>query len=203
MAATTISIPSLQLHIQHASNKQIFGGPSLNFLVVNSRLLVSGRRLANLLGQDTTLLGSRSASNNSRVAIEVLGNLLERSVSGLDVEFPDDSKFDGKPDTLGSGQQETYEGCVYGRTYVDDVVLPTDVSKGDRVDIVVEEQSQINHQEHDSNTLGTDMVRKNLDGVTDQETRPGRVVEDVVEEDHLHWIRSCSVEEESRENLRQ
>lgn len=66
---------------------------------------------------------------------------------------------------------------------VDDVVLPADVGKSDGVGVLVEEESDIDGQEHDGETLGTDRVRENLSGVAYEETRPGQVVEEVVDED--------------------
>jgi hypothetical protein len=49
----------------------------------------------------------------------VLGNLLEGSVAGLDVEEVDDDELDRKPDV------------------VHDVVFPLDVTQSDGVDILV------------------------------------------------------------------
>lgn len=52
-------------------------------------------------------------------AIKVLGNLLERSVAGLDVEEVHDEELDDDPDV------------------VHDVVLPADVLEGNGVDVLV------------------------------------------------------------------
>lgn len=52
-------------------------------------------------------------------AIKVLGNLLERSVPGLDVEEVHDEELDDDPDV------------------VHDVVLPADVLEGNGVDVLV------------------------------------------------------------------
>lgn len=43
---------------------------------------------------------------------------------------------------------------------------------------------KIDGEEHDSKTLGADVVRQNLCDVTDEETAPGEIVHGVVEEDH-------------------
>jgi hypothetical protein len=118
----------------------------------------------------------------------VLSNLLEGSVAGLDVEEVDDDKLDRKPDV------------------VHDVVLPFDVTQSDRVDILVaarvvsvvrvvrldcdafdlQEESNVDHQEHESHALGANAVGQNLCRVTHKKTRPGQVVEAVVEENHGH-----------------
>lgn len=52
-------------------------------------------------------------------AVEVLGNLLERSVAGLNVEEVHNDELDQDPDV------------------VHDVVLPSDVLEGDGVDVLV------------------------------------------------------------------
>lgn len=56
--------------------------------------------------------------------------------------------------------------------------------KRNRVDIGVEEQGNINHCKHVAHALGTKGKGQNLDGVTDEETRPGGVVAGIVQEDH-------------------
>jgi hypothetical protein len=56
---------------------------------------------------------------STHFAVKVLGNLLERSVAGLDVEEVHDNKLDHNPDV------------------VHDVVLPSDVLQSDGVDVLV------------------------------------------------------------------
>lgn len=68
-------------------------------------------------------------------------DLLKRSVAGLDEEEVDESELDGEPKD------------------VDDVVLPRDFLKGNGVDVVVEEESQVDEEEHDGHTASTDLVR--------------------------------------------
>jgi hypothetical protein len=115
----------------------------------------------------------------------VLGNLLKGSVAGLDVEEVDDDKLDRKPDV------------------VHDVVLPFDVAQSDGVDILIaacvvsvvrlgcealdlQEESNVDHQEHESHALGANAVGQDFGRVTHKKTRPGQVVEAVVEENHGH-----------------
>src|SRR5690606_2533325 len=97
--------------------------------------------------------------------IEVLGDLLKWSVAGLNEEEVDEGKLNGEP------------------AAVDNVVLPADCVHGNWVDVVVEEESQVDEQEHDSHTTSADLEWENLDSVTDEETRPGQVVAGVVQED--------------------
>ena len=147
---------------------------------------------AKLVRQLAALLGRISTTNHSRLAIKVACNLLERGVAGLDVEHVDDDELDGEPDA------------------VDDVVLPADVADGDGVDVLVEENwviecqrlidafyvgekptRKVDAKENDRHALGADVVRQNLDCVTNQEARPSQVVEDVVDEYHgNHSVRS-------------
>jgi len=56
--------------------------------------------------------------------------------------------------------------------------------ESDGVDILVEEQCNVDHQEHDSETLGTNVVWQNFDGVTNKHTGPRNVVPEVVDVDH-------------------
>ena len=122
---------------------------------VGAQLLLE---LAALLGRDVT-------TEQGGIAVEVLGDFLERGVAGLDVEAVDDDELDEEPDV------------------VDDVVLPAEGVERDGVDVAVEEEGQVDTQEHDGDALGADAVGQDLDTVADQQSRPGRVVEDVVDED--------------------
>jgi len=110
--------------------------------------------------------GSTFTTNLGIFTIEVLGNFLKRSVPGLDEEEVDNGQFKSQP------------------AVVDNIVLPCDVLDGNWVDVVVEEQSAVDEEEHDGETLGTNLERKNLDGVTDQETGPSQVVAGIVQVNH-------------------
>jgi hypothetical protein len=81
------------------------------------------------------LLVGCSATQKSPLAIEVLGNLLEGGVASFDVELPDYKSLESKPDGI------------------HDVVLPINGLERDGVDIAVEEEREIDGQEHDSQTL--------------------------------------------------
>lgn len=74
-----------------------------------------------------------------------------------------------------------------GKTYsVDNVQLPVTVAKGlegNGVGIVVEAQSGLDADVEDHETLGTQLVGQNLNGVADQETGPGQGVHDVEDPD--------------------
>lgn len=130
--------------------------PPLKLSVLDSKAIllghVDGTKTAHLSGKDLCLLGSNSATDNGVVAVEVLGNFLERGVAGLDVELPDDEEFETEPDA------------------VDDVVSPLDAAQSDGVDVLVEEESKVDAQEHQSHALGTDVVGQDFDRVTDQES---------------------------------
>lgn len=114
-----------------------------------------------LLGE----VGSSLTTDTGILTVKVLGNLLKRSVAGLDKEEVDKGEFDGEPHA------------------VDNVVLPSNVVERNWVDVVVEEEGQVDKEEHDGHTTGTDLEWENLDSVTDKETRPGQVVAGIVEED--------------------
>lgn len=118
-----------------------------------------------LMRELSTLLSSSVATNDGAVSIEMLRDLLEWSIARLDVVLPDDQSLKAEPDT------------------VHKVVLPLDTRKRDRVDVLVEEQRQVNGEPHAVHALSADVVRQNLNSVSDQQTRPGHVVETVVDED--------------------
>lgn len=127
--------------------------------------LEDGALETHLGGHGETLVGGSTTSQQGIFSVEMLGNFFQRSVSRLDVEDVDHDKFDGEPDA------------------VDNVVLPADVSQGDWVDVLVEEEGGVDHEEHDGHTLSTDVVREDFDGVANQHTGPSPVVEEVVDVD--------------------
>lgn len=67
---------------------------------------------------------------------------------------------------------------------VENVVFPAKVVKTNGVDLLVENQSDLNKQVHQHETLGADVEWKNLDGVGNQKTGPGEVVSGGVDENH-------------------
>lgn len=150
---------------------------NLELPVLNIRILLgdvdSAPHATHLGGKDATLLCGSSTADNSGIAVEVLGNLLEWGVAGLDVELPDNGKLDGQP------------------TAVDNVVLPADVAEGHRVDVLVEEESEIDAEEHGGHTLGANIVWQDFDRVSDEQAGVGHVVEHVVDEDHGNDSSSC------------
>ena len=60
-------------------------------------------------------------------------------------------------------------------------VPATALGDGDGVDVVVDGQGNLDGQVHDEDTLGTELVRENFDGVGDEETGPGECVGDTVQ----------------------
>lgn len=77
-----------------------------------------------------------------------------------------------------------------------------DVVKRNGVDVGIKEERNIDKGEHVAHALGADGEGQNLDGVTDQETRPGDVVEGVVEEDHEDDGAPVSLDARGGESLR-
>jgi hypothetical protein len=69
-----------------------------NVLLSNGSMLL----LVDLGLDDATLLGSGFATDKSSLAVKVLGNFLEGSVLGLDVEEVDEDEFDCEPCALNS-----------------------------------------------------------------------------------------------------
>lgn len=67
---------------------------------------------------------------------------------------------------------------------IHNVVLPLDSVQCDGVNVLVEPQSKVHHEEHQSQTLCTEVVWQDLCAISDQKSRPCHVVEDVVDEYH-------------------
>lgn len=128
--------------------------------------LLDGARHSHLCRESGTLGRGISASHNSIVSVKVLGDFLEWRLSGLDVEEPNDRKLNSQP------------------AAVEDVVFPADVLEGNWVNVLIEEEGQVDAEEHDGETLGSDIVRENFGRVSEKETGPGAVVSEIVQEDH-------------------
>lgn len=119
------------------------------------------------------LLTSSSTAKNSAVTVEHLDNLLQRNLLRLNIVFPDHKDLKRQEDT------------------VDEVVFPVNVFQGDRVDVLVEPKTEINAEEHESQTLGTETVRQNLGGVGDKHAAESDIVRDIVEEDEGNDCVGC------------
>ncbi len=77
-------------------------------------------------GQMQTLLRRSTTANDGLVAIEVLGDFLERRVARLDVKEIDDCELDAEPNA------------------VEDVIFPGQGVEGDGIDVLVEENCDAN-----------------------------------------------------------
>jgi hypothetical protein len=89
------------------------------------------------------------------------------NVLGLDVEEVDESELDGDPASVNAVELPltALPGAVYG----------------DRVDVVVDDEGNVDGDVHDHHALGTQLEGQDLDGVGDKETGPGEGVADTVE----------------------
>lgn len=80
---------------------------------------------------------------------------------------------------------------TYGVDEVESPGVWVESSKGDRVGVGVECQSDLHAEVHNHQTLGSQHVWQNLDSVADQQARPSKGVEDAEDPDeHNHSIRS-------------
>ena len=89
------------------------------------------------------------------------------NILGLDVEEVNKDELEGDPGG------------------VDGVQLPLgalpDAVHGDRVDLVVHDEGDVDGDVHDHHALGAELERQDLDGVGDEQTRPGEGVAHTVE----------------------
>lgn len=91
----------------------------------------------------------------------------DNNILGLDVEEVDKDELEGDPGG------------------VDGVQLPLGALPhavhGDRVDLVVHNERDVDGDVHDHHTLGAELEGQDLDGVGDEQTGPGEGVADTVE----------------------
>ena len=99
------------------------------------------------------------------IALEEIGELLKRRARGFDEEEVDDQEGDGHP---------------YA---VVDVELPSEVRETDRVDIASEDGRDLDGKQDERPSLGSHLVGDDLQGVCDDEIRPGQGVESLEDED--------------------
>lgn len=69
-------------------------------LLIQGSAMADGSIEAEIRSHAESLVGSSGTTNESVVSVEMLGDFLERSVAGLDVEEVDGGKFAGKPDAV-------------------------------------------------------------------------------------------------------
>jgi hypothetical protein len=88
-----------------------------------SEALCSGSLLleSQLIGQLPSSLCGSSTTNDGGIAIEVLGDFFKRSVTGFNVEEPNNNEFDAEPGA------------------VEDIVFPAEMVKSNGVDVLIEE----------------------------------------------------------------
>lgn len=63
--------------------------------------------------------------------------------------------------------------CIAGKQLPILAVPAATLGDGDGVYVVVDREGDLNGKIHDEHTLGAELVGQNLDGVGNQETRPG------------------------------
>lgn len=126
---------------------------------------------------DTTLgevvTGAVGELSDSIFTVEEGSSLFERATLGLDEPEPDIDELEDEPDG------------------VDEVVLPLEGSEGDGVGVLVEDDGTHDGEVHDRETLGTDEVGQDLDGVGDEKWCVGDGVETVKDEDECEQGTAC------------
>jgi len=94
-----------------------------------------------------------------------------RNIPSLDVEVVDEDQLEKNP------------AGVAGKQLPVLLVPAATLGDGNGVDVVVDGERDLDPQVHDEDTLGTKLVRQNLDGVGNQETGPGERVSYTVKPD--------------------
>ena len=155
-------------NIEEKKSKKLRYNPSLSPLDGVLRALLVNRRSPATLGtaSEAGIDGSAVVDlGDLIVTIEQRGGLLESAVLGLHNEDDHERQLECEPHA------------------VDDVVLPAELREGDGVGVLIEDERERDGEVEHGETLGAELVRKNLDGVGDDEGGVGDVVRAVVEED--------------------
>lgn len=76
--------------------------------------------------------------------------------------------------------RDTLECHVNDETYV---VFPADITKGDGVDVLIEDEGEGDDEAEDSEALGTEGIRENLEGVRYDQRSEGNIVGSIEQED--------------------
>ena len=108
------------------------------------------------------------------VTVNNLGDLLESRTTGLDVHEVDEADLTENPDAVDE---------VKSPGVTTSELIGSPGVKGQRVEVVVQQEGDLHRDVEDHKTLGTERVGENLNGVTNQETRPASRVKDTVEPD--------------------
>src|SRR5579859_3647270 len=105
-------------------------------------------------------------SDSSLLPIKDLRHLLQRRSLGLRIEEVHGKQFNKKP------------------YIIDNVILPANSLECDGIDVIVEEESGVDAEEHDGKTLSAEGIGNDFDGVCDKETGPGKGVRGSVKDEH-------------------
>lgn len=117
---------------------------------------------AHLSSEDTVLLCSESTAKDSWVPIGVFARLLEREVAILDTII-------------------FYDELTTQPPAVREAVLPANGFKGNKVDILVDEESEIDVKEYGSRSPDVNAVRQDLHLMFAKQDRPCDAVENVLD----------------------
>jgi len=116
------------------------------------------------------------------ITVKELGKFLKSWASSLNIEEVDEEPFDNNPDGVERWQSPDVAGFLE--------VVPCNW-----VGLISENESGLDSQVHDHQSLGTELVWQDLKSVGDKETRPGERVEDTEHpyEDDLRISRTLDV----------
>jgi len=129
--------------------------------------------------------------SHSFFAIEDLGDLFESGALGLDEDEIDPEEFNEIPtlqtqSVLANRRYKEAGGLEESRTYsVEDpeVIRLGQLGNGNVVGLSWKSEDGLHSHVHDQDTLGTEMVRKDFQGVGDEKTRKSNRIEDTEDPD--------------------
>lgn len=126
-------------------------------------------------------MGKIDVCDSGVLSVDDLGKLFQGRSTSLDVHEVDEDNLAENPDGVDKVKSPGVASVAGIRVFA----LPGLESK--RVEVGVEEKSDLDRDVHEHETLGTEGVGKDLDGVADEKTRPASRVENTVhpnKEDH-------------------
>src|SRR5579862_856035 len=104
--------------------------------------------------------------NSSLISIKYLCHFLQRWSLRLRIEKVDSPQFEEKPNV------------------VDNVVFPPDGGERNWIDVIVEEESGVDAEKHDCETLCAEVVRTDFNGISDEKTRPCDRIGELIKNEH-------------------
>ena len=116
-------------------------------------------------------------------SIEQGSGLFERTVLGLNDDCRNRISKTEPIEERERGRTEVEIHPLKGKeSNINNVILPSELAKSDRVDILIEDEGERDRKVEDRETLGAELIRENLDSIGDDKRRKGDIIRSVEQE---------------------